>query len=305
MCRRWSGLSVICVFCVLLLTASAGAGSKPKTLADGRISGTQSDVNDANGPTVLLSYHSNTPQNNPTSSFMYFVPLISPTLVDMEISTNNTQLARIVSYKKKVTATSFYVSCEFEMLGEGFFKTIFDAPEIIEIFLPEQDKDEPMTNILDYIKFEGEGLGCIEAWGKITDSNQTVTRVDVRFDAQGHKSPVTIGLYSVEPENGRYKYENKYNETIARVASLTFRKSEREPRMEVTVVSVSSAAKPNGFLGRVRGIIANFFIEPPRISKLGNETMLDFGYALLKQKPSFTFPKADNIREIRVVKIKK
>ena len=35
--------------------------------------------------------------------------------------------------------------------------------------------------------------------------------------------------------------------------------------------------------GRIKGFIANFFIEPAKISKLGNDTMLNFGYALLKK----------------------
>jgi thymidine phosphorylase len=33
-----------------------------------------------------------------------------------------------------------------------------------------------------------------------------------------------------------------------------------------------------------------------KIDKLGNETMLSFGYALLKQEPEFTFPLAKNIK---------
>jgi hypothetical protein len=56
-------------------------------------------------------------------------------------------------------------------------------------------------------------------------------------------------------------------------------------------------------VGRVRGVIANFFIDPPVVSRLGNETMLNFGHAMLKEKPAFTFPKAKNIRESKTVAI--
>jgi hypothetical protein len=283
--------------------AGVGISSNRKTSAGGRGSGPVRDVNDANGPTVLLSYDDRAAENNPTSSFMYFVPLISPTLVDMETNAENEQRTRLVSYQKKVTSKSFYVSCEFEMLGKGFFKTTFNAPEMIAIVLGDTGKDEPMTNALDYIKFEGEGLGCIEVWGTISGSTETVTEVDVHFNARGQKSPVTIGLYSIGPENGQYKYESRYNELIARVATLAFKKCEGEPKMGVKVVSVNKATKPNGFVGRVRGVIANFFIDPPVVSRHGNETMLNFGHALLKEKPAFTFPKAKNIRESKTVAI--
>ncbi|MFH1370599.1 MAG: hypothetical protein ABII09_04860 [Planctomycetota bacterium] len=304
MCRRWPGLFVTGVFCVLFLMAGVGISSHSKTLAGGRGSGPARDVNDANGPTVLLSYDDRVAENNPTSSFMYFVPLISPTLVDMETNADNEQRTRLVSYQKKVTSKSFYVSCEFEMTGRGFFKTTFNAPEMIAIVLDETGKGEqPMTKALDYIRFEGEGIGCIEVWGTITDSTETVTEVDVSFNARGQKSPVTIGLYSIGPENGQYKYESKYNELIARVATLAFRKCEGNPRMGVKVVSVNKATKPNGFVGRVRGVIANFFIDPPVVSRLGNQTMLDFGLALLKERLTFTFPKAKNIRESKTVAI--
>ena len=36
---------------------------------------------------------------------------------------------------------------------------------------------------------------------------------------------------------------------------------------------------------------------------LGNTTMLKFGDALLQKKAAFTFPKAENIKESKVVEI--
>jgi len=307
MCRRWLCLFVIPVFCTLLLTANIGICSNPNRPATGRGAKPKPvpDVKDHNGPTVALSYNSSTPAKSPTASFMYFIPLIAPTLVERETSPHNQQQAWLVSYEKKVTSESFYVSCEFEMRGKGFFNNILDAQGVMAIYLPEMKKGAPLTNGLDYIKFEGEGMGRIEVMGTIDGNTETVTQVDLRFNIRGRKSPVTIGLYSIAPKDGQYKYENKYNEIIARVATLTFKKCQDEPKMGVTVVSVNRATKPNGYLGRVKGFIVNFFLEPPKISKLGNDTMLDFGYALFKGKPSFTFPKANNIKANKLATISK
>jgi hypothetical protein len=251
---------------------------------------------DTNGPTVTLSYDSSKPVKNPSSSFMYFVPLIAPTRVDMEISPDNRQQAWILSYNKKVTKKTFYVACEFEMRGTGSFNNILDHNEVIANFSEEIKKGAPIKNALDYINFEGEGVGRYEAWGTINDSNEIVNEVKITFNAGGNVSPVTIGLFSVNPENGHYDYSKRYNELVARAATLTFERGESVPRMGVVVASVNDAAKPDGFAGKIKGFLANFFIDPVRISVAGNDTMLNFGYALLKQKPSFTFPKATNIK---------
>jgi hypothetical protein len=252
----------------------------------------------------MLSYDTLKPLKTPTATFMYFIPLISPTLVSTEISPNNRQQSMFISYKKSVVSDSFTVSCEFELQGSGFFMDIFDSNGVVATFDEEIKKNATIKNILDYIRLEGEGLGRIDVKGTIADSNVTVTQVDVHFSTRGEKSPVTIGLYSVKPENGQYKYKNKYNEIVARVATLTFKKCDGEPRMDIEVVSVNKASKPNSYMGRVKGFIVNFFIEPIRISKLGNDTMLNFGYALLNRQPSFTFPKATNIKTDKPATIK-
>ena len=199
------------------------------------------------------------------------------------------------SYEKTVVLNTFTLSCEFELLGDGFFIDIFDPNGVIATFPEEIKKKASVANILDYIRLEGDGFGRIDVKGTIVDSNATVTQVDVRFGTKG-KSPVTIGLYSVAPENGQYKYENRYNEIVAKVATLTFKKTDGIPKMGIEVVSVNKASRPNSYIGRVKGFIVNFFIEPVQISKLGNDTMLQFGYALLNKQTSFTFPKAANIK---------
>lgn len=259
------------------------------------------DSNNPNGPTVTLSYDGSKPIKNPSSSFMYFIPLIAPTRVDMDIGPNNQQQAWIVSYDRKVTKKTFYVTCEFQMHGAGFFNNTLDSAEVIATFDEEIKKGAPIKNALDFIKFEGEGVGRLEVWGTINDSNETVNEVQIHFNVGGRESPITIGLYSVDPENGHYNYSKRYNELVARAATLTFKKCEGAPKMGVAVASVNNAADPNGCFGNIVGFFANFFIDPVKISKPGNDTMLNFGYAMFKQKTTFTFPKATNIKPAKPV----
>ena len=127
--------------------------------------------------------------------------------------------------------------------------------------------------------------------------------MDICFKAKDQKSPVTIGLYSVKPIDGQYKYENRYDEIIARVNTLTFKKTEEIPKMGIEIASIHKKTEDENFWGTIKGLIANFFIKPLEVDKLGNDTMLNFGYAIFKQEPAFTFPKAKNIKESKVVEI--
>jgi hypothetical protein len=284
------------------LTPCVGLSSDPNNPARDIGSEPAADVNDANGPTVILSYSSRTFKINPISSFMYFIPLISPTFVDRETSASNEQQVGIISYERNITSKYFYVTCDFEILGKGFHKNTFDPVGMIAKHTGELEEGESLTNTLDYIKFEGEGFGRIEVKGIMAGSTPTVTEVDICFNARDQKSPVTIGLYSVKPQNGQYKYENRYNEIIARVDTLTFKKSET-PRMGIEIASLHKKTEDETFWGSVKAVIANLFMNPPKVTKLGNDTMLNFGYALLKQEPAFTFPRAKNLRENRRVVI--
>jgi hypothetical protein len=277
--------------------------SNPPSEAPSEQEGSVSDSTDSNGPTLILNYGKETFKKNPVLAFAYFIPLVSPVLVDREISVNNEQQEGVISYERTVTSNSFYVTCEFEILGKGFHKNTFDSAGMIARNIGNLKEGEPLTNMLDYIKFEGEGVGLIEVKGTTTGSTQTVTEVDICFNARDQKSPVTVGLYSVKPQNGQYKYENRYNELIARVDTLTFRKSEKNPRMGIEIASIHKKTEDESFWGSVKAVIANFFIKPLEVDKLGNDTMLDFGYTLLKQKPAFTFPRAKNLRENRRVAI--
>ncbi|MGP8004906.1 MAG: hypothetical protein ACLPSL_14030, partial [Smithella sp.] len=118
--RFLSGIFAVTVVCVLLSTSGVGLCSNLSGRLDSRGSKSVAIGNeaakDSNGPTLLLSYSKKGFKNNPISSFMYFVPLISTTLVDRETSANNEQRVGIITYEKKVTSKSFNVVCEFEIL---------------------------------------------------------------------------------------------------------------------------------------------------------------------------------------------
>ncbi len=279
-----------------LLFAGIAICSDTDKSADNPAVESATDISNPTGPTVTLSYDVSKHSQNPSSSFLYFVPLIAPTHVDMVISPDNKQQAWILSYNKKVTKKTFYVACEFEMRGTGSFNNILDHNEVIANFPEEIKKGAPIKNALDYINFEGEGIGRYEAWGTINDSNEIVNEVKITFNAGGNVSPITIGLFSVNPENGHYNYSKRYNELVARAATLSFKRGQSVPRMAVAVASVNDAANPNGAFGGFVGFFANFFIDPVKISKTGNDTMLDFGLALFKQAKAYTFPKATNIK---------
>ncbi len=314
---RLAVLFAAAIACIFLLTSCAAKSSDPNgsistgdypspsvsnsVVADGNVPtippGDTGVAQDANGPTILLGYSKEDMKANPISSFMYFVPLISPTLVDRETSAANEQQSGIISYKRKITSRSFSVTCEFEILGNGFHKNTFDPAGTIKANVGLVKKGEPLVNALDYIKLEGSGFGRIEVKGTMRGSAPTVTEVSIQFNARGHRSPVTVGLYDIVPRDGQYKYENRSNELVARVNSLVFRKTEKTPRMGIKVASIARKNESAGIFEALKGALANLLIVPPEVASLGNETMLNFGLALLGQEPAFTFPKATNIKE--------
>lgn len=254
----------------------------------------KSDSTASSGPTVILK--SDKVLKNLTPDFMYFVPLISPTLVYSETSKGNGQKSGLISCKRNSTSKSFYASGEFQMQGSGFHNNKFDSAGMIARNTKGLKKGKPLKNILGYIKFDGEGYGQIEIKGKLKGEKATATEVKVHFNGRGETSPVTVGLYSVKPVNGKYKYENRYNEIVARVNTLTFGKSTNKPLMGIKVAAVYAEGSKPGFWGKLKGALANLIIKPLEVDKLGNDTMLDFGCALFEEKETFTFPKAKNLR---------
>jgi hypothetical protein len=246
------------------------------------------------GPMVILKCDKAKALINSTPDFMYFVPLISPTQVSIETSKDNRQKSGLISCVTKSDSKSFYVCGEFQMQGGGFYKNIFDPAGMIARNTDGLAQDEPLKNILGYIKFEGEGFGWIEITGKIENGKAAATEVKVHFNGRGCSSPVTVGLYSVKPASGEYKY--RYNEIVARVDTLTFSESTDRPMMDISISSLYAAGGTNGIWGNIKGAIANLFINPLEIDKLGNDTMLDFSCTLFKGKETFTFPRAKNLK---------
>jgi hypothetical protein len=261
---------------------------------------TAQTANGENGPTITFGYSPDDIKKNPVPAFMYFVPLISPVSVQRETSADNNEMGWVISYNKKEgDSKTFYAACEFKMVGKGFHTVIFDHNGMIARNTDDLEEGE---SILDYIRFEGEGTGLFEVRGTITDSKETVTNVDVSFNYGDEKSPVSVGLYCVKPVDGKYKYENRYDELIARVNKLVFKKTDGDPRIEIVVASVRKKTDEEGMMSNFVGMVANFFIKPLKVDKKGNDAMLDFGYAMFKKKPQFTFPKATNIEKDMTVK---
>lgn len=253
------------------------------------------------GPTIVLGYDENS-KSNPIFSFMYFVPMISPTMVEMEISANCLQKGRFVSHKIEHDDNSFTVISEFEIKGTGYYKNCFDPEEIIKWQLIHRNEGDRLTKILDYIKFEGQAFGRLEISGTITNGIKDVTKVKAYFNNKDTKSPVTIGFYDIYAENGEFKYANATNQTVVRINALTFRKGEGEPKMEVEIASVAQNEECDSYWANLKGKIATFFLAPLEINYEGNQSMLEFGLALAEKKESFTFTKAKNLKQNEVTR---
>ena len=248
------------------------------------------------GPTAYFGYDGQTIIKNPIDVFMYFVPLTSPARVTLEKSTESGQVAWITSYSLKTKKDRFEVRCEFTINGDGFFVNTFNHADIIDMNTRYREKLDTTTH-LDYMRFDGGGYGAIEISGNYINGNPDLTELRIDFAAGSEKSPVTIGLYSIDPVDGSYDYENRYNITRARVSSLSFKKtqSDERPRMEVRLSTLGNEASADGFIASVKGLVANLFISPVVITQHGNDTLFDFATAIYLRESKFTFPLAKNV----------
>jgi len=296
------------LFLILVAVCMLFGCSKRKTSGDGIVSrfgestqrqaqhGADAEPNGVSGPTVFLFGEGGGYPDNTLADFMYFVPLISPVPVSAVTSSNNTQGGHLLSYESDKTPDSFYVACEFRMKGLGSYLNKFDGDAMIEWNMTSAGNKKVLKNILNYIKFEGEGYGRIEAKGTIAGSVMTVDNVEVHFDARGAESPVTVGLYDVDVTKKKDGHYSGYNNKVARITTLTFNKSDGRPKMELKISAVGKSEDSLGTWEHIIGFLGNFFIDPIEIDKLGNETMLQFGLELYNKQPKFTFPKAKNLR---------
>ena len=292
-------LSFIIVLFICGVSLGSSCGSEAKGGAPSCEPNTVSytEITDSNtGPTILLGYNENS-KSNPIFSFMYFVPMISPTMVEMEISPNCLQKGRFVSHKIEYDGDKFEVISEFEINGTGHYKNCFDPEEIIKWNIKHRNEGDRLTKILDYIKFEGQAFGRLEISGTITDGIKEVKQVKAYFNNKDTKSPVTIGIYDIYAKDGEFKYTIATNRTVVRVNALTFQKSQGEPKMDIEIASLSQDEDCDSLWATLKGKIANFFLNPLEINSEGNQSMLEFGLALTEKKESFTFTKAKNLKQ--------
>ena len=101
-CDRYK-MNIKQITCFFILLAVIGLGPAPVTPLSPADTNAPPKQNPY-GPTLLLGYDQDQFKGNPISSFMYFVPLISPTPVYFYTSTDNTQQHRhsLLSAKKSL-----------------------------------------------------------------------------------------------------------------------------------------------------------------------------------------------------------
>lgn len=248
------------------------------------------------GPTAHLSYSDSSAIKNPIDVFMYFVPLTSPARVTLIKSEENTQSAWITDYELRTKGNSFSLHCDITIAGSGHFLYQFNPEDVIAV--NTRDLDEPgTTRHLDFLRFEGNGFGSLEIEGETGGLFPVITTFTVNFADRGEKSPVTIGMYSVDPVDGVYKYENRYNSFQARVSSLSFQRPENgePPHMKAKLASLGNSESPDGFFASVKAAFANFFVTPIEITPIGNRALFDFAMSIYLKKDAFTFPLAENL----------
>ena len=249
------------------------------------------------GPTLQFDYGAGKPEPNPLGYFMYFVPLISPEQVSVETNAGNTQCARVVSCQCHTNGAGFHAVCEFDFLGAGLQRSVFDHASVIQRRAKELKAGKPLAHQLAAISVQGAGCGSMEIDGTLTNGRPAIAEMRLRFNSRGHPSPVSVNLQDITLRNGAIYYEN---ETVARVNTLTFRQKAGPPKMEVSLASVKRADAGNShwqnFVGGLKGAAANFLLPPLNITTDGQQAMMDFGLALALARPAFTFPFAERLQ---------
>ena len=251
------------------------------------------------GPTLQFDYDHGEPHDNPITRSMYFVPLISPEMVSVFTNADNTQCARVHSLECRTNGLTFIATCEFEFTGIGALQNVFDHAHTIKKRQAELQAGGSLKHQLASINVTGTGNGSLEIQGTLTNGERVVSLVQMRFNRRGHASPVTINLADIDCRNGAIQFEN---EMVARVNSLTFRRTTGTPKMEVTLASLKRTEAGNGLwsnlVGSLKGATVNLFLPPLTVEPEGQQAMLEFGLALATEKTSFTFPHATRLNAI-------
>jgi hypothetical protein len=249
------------------------------------------------GPTLQFDYGEGKPADNPLHQFMYFVPLISLEEVSVYTNAGNSQCARVISCRCHTNGTAFHATCEFDFIGDGTQRNVFDHRLIIQRRLKDLQAGKTVAHQLSAISVQGAGSGSIEIDGVLTNGQPAVAEMRLRFNGHGHASPVSVDLEDIVLRDGKVYYEN---ELVARVNMLTFQQTSGQPKMEVTLASVKRKDAGNGawaeFVGDLKGAAANLLLPPINISTNGHQAMLEFGQAVAAKKPAFTFPFATRLK---------
>ena len=245
------------------------------------------------GPTIELDYGIGYSKNT-IDDFMYFIPLVSPALVESRRSMGNRQTGRITSFKMKCLKSRFRAICEFEISGTGYLINKYDPASMIAEYSKDK-RSKILKQVIDYIKVQGQGTGSVEVLGKIVGGKKIVDEIKINFNKRS-KDLLCIGLYDVNLVGGKYDCSSRFNQIVVRVSTLGFKRTSGTAKMEVKVSSVAKANERQSFLTGLRGAFANMFMEAAlEIDKEGNQVMLDFGRALFNKQRYFTFPRARNM----------
>jgi hypothetical protein len=250
-----------------------------------------------NGPTLQLPKGLDGQSTNSMASFMYFIPLISPEPLSIVNGPGSTQWARVTSATRHVSGSSFSAVCEIAFLGVGWQRSVFDLTYQSHRHERELKEGGTLPRQLKSIAVEGSGAATLEVKGTVSGGVWSVSEVRLRFNAHGEASPVTIELCDIKYFDGDFR---QVNGLVAKVNMLTFRRQTGIPKMEVTVASIKDQGAGDSlwqnFKGAVTGEAANLFLPPLPVEQLGNRAMLDFGMALISGSPTFTFPRARNLK---------
>jgi hypothetical protein len=245
-----------------------------------------------------LGYVGGKPQDNPIEKFMYFVPLISPSPISVSTNAGNTQTVRVLYSRCQTNGAAFHATCEFEVLGEGLQRNIFDHSDYINEHEKELKAGQRLAYQLDSINILGSGSGSVEIEGVLTNGHRMVTEMRLHFNSHARTSPVSIRLHDFVYRDGAVHLEN---EIAGRVNTLVFYQKSGEPKMQVILASLKSENAGDSiwanFVGRIRGVVANLLIPPLTVPADGNQAMMNLGLAIATEEATFTFPFATRLRK--------
>src|SRR5438046_1136987 len=151
-------ISMMFLVLVFVGCSSALARKEPALLKPPPVAAVSGPV----GPTLRLDYGSTNAPGNPIAAFMYFVPLISPEPVSIIENPGNTQRARVLQARRRTSADSFSMDCEFVIDGSGVQQNVFDLADILRRNEKKLREGGTLERQLDYINVTGPGHGAVE-----------------------------------------------------------------------------------------------------------------------------------------------